>query len=236
MSGGFTTDEAGTATRRTVARVGGGEDEGEGDGGPEVQSIELTPATAEEGEITGSSREIVVFPSHWVISGTAVLRDGRVRANGRLTELDRDRVEREVNAGEDPWSLDPAGKALAGRTVTLTFFDNETTRTASGTRYDFIEKKVVPTYEYRSTESVARTIRVTTDSKGRFSASIPSAGEGHAYRVRATITDTDRHVARWVAWAGEDGIFDDQAFAALDLDVGSEHQRPRRSGSATGST
>ena len=143
VSGGFTTDETGTATRRTIARVGRNEDGRESDGSPEVQSIDLTPASAEEGEITGSSREIVVFPSNWVISGTATVRDGRVRATGHLNELDRDRVEREVNGGEDPWSLDPAGKALAGRTVTLTFYRQRDDADESGTRYDFIEKKVV---------------------------------------------------------------------------------------------
>ena len=201
LDSSFTTDATGTATKKTVARIPSDEGE-EPDGQPQILSIDVTPATAEEGEIAASSREIVVFPSHWTIAGTATIRDGRVRASGTLSEIARDRLERQVNAGADPWSLDAAGKAIAGHTVTLTFYDVTMIKRKSGTRYDFIEKKVVPVYEYDTSERVADTIRVKTDSKGRFSASIHAA-DGHAYRVRATATDTDGHVARWIVWANE---------------------------------
>ena len=197
----FTTDATGTASRKTIAHVSQ-RDPGDENTGPDVQSVSITPATAEEGEIASSSREIVVFPSHWTIAGTATISGGRVRATGTLSEIARDRLEREVSGGADPWSLDPAGAAIADHAVSLTFYDVVTNRVKSGTRYDFIEKKVVPTYEYSTTERVADTVKVRTDSKGRFSASVHAA-DGHAYRVRATATDTDRHVASWIQWANQ---------------------------------
>ncbi len=201
LDSSLTTDATGTATRKTIAHIPN--DEGvEPDGQPQILSIDVTPASAEEGEIVGSGREIVVFPSHWTIAATATIRDGRARATGTLSEIDRNRLEREVSAGADAWSLDAAGKAVANHTVTLTFYDVTMIKRQSGTRYDFVEKKVVPVYEYDTSERVADTIRVRTDSKGRFSASIHAA-DGHAYRVRATATDTDGHVARWIEWANE---------------------------------
>jgi hypothetical protein len=199
VEGTFKTDETGTATRKTVAHIAADD---QTDGQPQVQSISVVPARAEEGEITSSSREIVVFESHWTISGDATVRDGRVRVSGRLSEIARDRLERQINDGQDPWSLDAAGQALPNRTVTLTVTDISTHRVQAGTRYDFIEKKVVPVYEYERTERVADTIRVRTDEKGRFTASI-RAQDGHGYSVRVAATDPDRHVARLVIWARE---------------------------------
>ncbi|MFL5683971.1 MAG: hypothetical protein ACJ77O_12610, partial [Chloroflexota bacterium] len=196
----FKTDATGTASRKVIAHVA--REEGDDNTGSEVESVTITPATSEEGEITSSSREMVIFPSHWTIGGTASLGDGRVRVKGTLNEVARDRLEREVAGGADPWTLDPAGKAIANRTVTLTFVDVTTSRVQSGTRYDFIEKKVVPTYAYETSERIADTIRVRTDSKGRYSASIP-ARDGHAYRIRASARDIDGHTTRWTAWANQ---------------------------------
>jgi len=211
----LTTDATGTATKKTTAHID--PEESSDSGAASIQSISVTPATAEEGEIASSSRQIVVFPSHWTIDATAEVTAGRVRASGVLSEIDRDRLEREVSGGADPWSLDPAGKVLAGRTVTLTFTDLITTRVKSGTHYDFIEKKVVPTYEYDTTERVVRTTRVTTDSKGRFAASI-TATAGHAYRINIRSTDTDGHVARWAGLANQaDTESLDQSYPVLAL-------------------
>ena len=39
-----------------------------------TRSVNVTPARAEEGEIAGASREIMVFPSSWTIDATAEVR------------------------------------------------------------------------------------------------------------------------------------------------------------------
>ncbi len=89
----------------------------------------------------------------------------------------------------------------------MTFIELIEHRVQTGTRYDFIEKKVVPQYEYETTERVAGTIRVTTGRDGTFGASVRSNG-GHAYRVRVTATDPDKHATRWVGFASEPGTQD----------------------------
>jgi hypothetical protein len=48
-------------------------------GQPDVRSVYVSPARAEEGEISGASREIVVFPSSWTVDAEAQIANGRVR-------------------------------------------------------------------------------------------------------------------------------------------------------------
>ena len=169
----FVTDATGTATLLTTAKFSDDEDEG-----VSTRSVNVTPARPEEGEIAGGSREIMVFPSSWTIDATAEVRAGRVRVTGDLHVVDRDRLEREMAAGHDAWNLDPAGAPVAGKTVTATFTEFIPHREQTGTRYDFIEKKVVPVYDYTSTERDAGTIKVKTDRDGDFSVSIPTSAKG----------------------------------------------------------
>ena len=197
----FTTDKTGTATLRTTVRFGANEDSGQ----PDVRSLDVNPARAEEGEIAGASREIIAFPSTWTIDAATQIRSGRVQVTGSVHAVDRDRLEREIADGKSVWELDPAGKAMADETVTATFTESIPHRVKIGTRYDFIEKTVVPVYEYGSTERAAGTVRVTTGKDGAFSVSVPASAAGHSYRVRLSATDPDKHSAVWVGWASEAG-------------------------------
>ena len=70
---------------------------------------------------------------------------------------------------ERPWRARPSR---------ATFTEFIPHREQTGTRYDFIEKKVVPVYDYTSTERNAGTIKVKTDRAGDFSLSIPTSTRG----------------------------------------------------------
>ena len=190
------TDPAGTATMRTIAHVDRDEYDSY-EGGPIHASISVTPAREEEAEIAGASREILIFPSAWTIAADAAISDGRVRVAGSLNTVDRDRLEREIDDGAEIWSLDPVGDPVAGKTVAVTFIESIPSRRQSGTRYDFVEKRAVPVYEYEFTEREAGTIRVRTDRTGQFVASVPADDEGHGYTVRVSATDPDDHKAKW---------------------------------------
>ena len=85
----------------------------------DVGPVTVTPARAEEGEIAGASREILVFPSSWTIDGDrrrcgrTGTRQGRPARRRSRSARARDRA-----AAHDPWGLDPAGAPVAGATVT----------------------------------------------------------------------------------------------------------------------
>lgn len=191
------TDATGTAVYRTVARV----DPDLDGGGWDYQSVAVSPARAEEGDIAGASREFLVFPSSRTIEGDATIQAGRVRVKGTVNLVDRDRLEAELAAGESPWSLDPRGKPVASALVTITFVEQIPVRTQIGTEYDWIEKKVVPTYEYSVRDREVRTVKVRTAADGSFSSSTPESVRKLDYLVRMRVGDPDGNAVRGVAYA-----------------------------------
>jgi hypothetical protein len=209
----FTTGKTGTATARTTVRFDADDqgDSGQGD----IRSVAVTPARAEEGSISGASRDIVAFRSSWLIDASTSIADDRVLVTGSLHAVDRDRLEREIAAGSSIWELDAAGGPIAGKTVAATFTELIPYRVQTGTQYDFIEKKVVPVYDYGSTERAAGTVRVTTGSDGSFTASVKAAAGHHTYRVRLRATDPEARAARWTGWASDPETQDDSTQPSL---------------------
>ncbi len=192
-----TTDVTGTAIIRGIATIN---EEGNREDA-ESQSVSAQPARAEEGEIQGASRDFLVFPSMWTIQADSEVRGGRVRVSGDLNVVDRDRLEAEIARGADGWDADPRGAPVPGKTVTATFTELIPVKTQTGTTYDFVEKRVVPLYQYSQEERPAGTLRIATDGHGHFTGSIPASAADHDYTVRIAITDPDGHVAARTAYA-----------------------------------
>lgn len=195
-----TTGADGTAVVRTVARW----DPDYSRDGPRHASIDAAPARAEEGEITGATREFIIFPSNWIVSGDATVRGGRVRVSGSVNQLDRDRMEREIAGGTASWEVDPRGGALRNRLVRARIIELIPVRRRIGSDYDFIQKRVIPLYDYDFRERVAGTLRLTTNAQGRFAGSIAAPDRRHTYRVEFSATDPDRLRATATAYASEE--------------------------------
>jgi hypothetical protein len=191
------TDASGTAIYRTTARI----DPDSGESGFDYQSVSVSPGRAEEGDIIGASREFIVFPSTRTIDAEASIRTGSVFVKGAVHLVDRDRLETEMAKGASPWDLDPRGKPVGGATVSLTFVEEIPRKVRTGTEYDWIEKKVVPVYEYSVDYLQRRTVKVRTSANGSFSASIRDSGRKHDYHVDVSVGDPDSHTSRTVAYA-----------------------------------
>jgi hypothetical protein len=199
------TDATGTAVYRTTVRI---PDYQEESGGFDYQSISVAPARAEEGDINGASREFLVFPSSRMIQADATIQGGRVRLRGKVHLVDRDRLETELAAGASPWDLDTRGKPVGGATVSMTFIEYIPSRIKVGTTYDWIEKKVVPVYEYRTNSQEVRRVKVRTAADGSFSSSVSDSGHKHDYSVKVSVSDPDGHTARTNVWANGGRIAD----------------------------
>ena len=194
------TDATGTAVYRTTARV----DDPDGwDSGFDYQSVSVNPARAEEGDIAGSSREFFVFPSSRTVRAEASIAHGRVSVKGAVHVVDRDRLEAAIAAGSSPWDLDPRGGPVRGATVSLEFVSEIPIRTQVGTQYDWIEKKVVPLYDYHVNYVTFRTVRVRTAADGSFSASARQPSGRHDFHVRISVPDRDGHAAREIAYVSD---------------------------------
>ena len=203
----LTTDATGTVTRRSTIVI---EEDFES---PESWVVNASPARAEEGAISGASREYLVFPSRRTIDATAQVRNGRVRVSGEVHTLDVDRIEREIVDGTPVWEVDPNGPAVRGATVTARFFELIPVRTRIGTEYDFISKKTVPTYTMDIREREAGTRTVRTDADGGYALAVSDSGEGNDYRVVVTVRDPDGLRARSTTWASAAGEAVDEGFA-----------------------
>lgn len=150
-------------------------------------SVDISPATPEEGLITGSAGFYVLPSTAW-LEATGKVTAGRVVVIGRLSQVDLARVEREVANGV--WSGDPSGAALVGRTVGAQVIHIIPVRTQTGTTYDFVAKRVVPVYEYSSREETIARLSLTSASDGRFALSSPAPVPGDSYRVVLTAQDS----------------------------------------------
>ena len=163
---------------------------------PAYRTVDVSPARPEEGEIAAASREYYVFPSTRILDGTARVVSGDIDVRGSVHVLARDRVERAVGAGQGIWELDARGAAVGGATVTARFIEIVPVRRTEGTRYDFIEKRVVPIVYVDLTDRDAGTVRARTAADGSFHVVLPDAVKGHDYRVVLSVGDPDGHVAR----------------------------------------
>jgi hypothetical protein len=200
------TDASGTATYRTITKVDKGQE------GPVPSTVDVSPARAEEAEITGASRDFVIFPSSRNVDATARIAGSRIQVSGSVHLVDVNRLESEITGGQSIWELNPNGAAVRGATVTVRFVELVPVRTKTGTEYDFIEKKVVPTYDERVDERAAGSIRVKTAANGTYRASIPATTTNHDYNVIVTVADPGGHVAQITSYAGRHvwSVYDDR--------------------------
>ena len=185
------TDAAGQAIHRTTAVVEPRQE------GPEIDTINVSPARAEEGEIAGASREFVVFPSSRTIASDAAISGGRVRVTGDVHVVDVAGLEADIAGGSSIWDLDPRGAPVRGATVTVRFIEQIPVRTRTGTEYDFIEKRVVPIYE--DTDRGASRRRRPRQDRRRWLVSrppIPASTADHDYQVVSSVGDPDGLVPR----------------------------------------
>jgi hypothetical protein len=213
-----TTDADGSVAVATVARVS---DDNEGQ--MESRTVWASPRVAEEGEISGGTREFVIFPSSRTIDGTGAVRGGRVRVTGAVHLVDQERLNGELAGGASVWELDPNGKPVGGARVTVRFVELVPIRGQGHQEYDFLQKKAVTVYEYSIAERAAGTVTVRTRPDGSFSASIAAGSSGHDYEIRLSTPDADGHVARQrivaSAVARVDGDRRDASFGPTDAGV-----------------
>lgn len=150
--------------------------------------IGVRPVSPEEGEIDGT-RYVLVAPSRAWLSGDGSVVDGRIVVEGKLTWTDMAGLDAAWAAGTV--LEDPAGRPIAGGTVRARVIHLVPIRTQIGTSYDFIEKRVVPVYEYdvKEVELTTRSLTAAADGTFRLSFAAPVATDG--YKVVLTAEDPE---------------------------------------------
>jgi hypothetical protein len=192
-----TTDATGGA-RVTLAA----EFEGERPSGWDYHTIHVTPVRPEEGEVSGSS-SLVVFPANAWLTGTARLSSTTLVIDGTLSRVNLAGIEASFLTGD--WSEDLSGRPIGGRTVSATVTQLVEVRRQVGTSYDYLEKRVVPVYEYDTVRKAVGTSRTqsATDGAFRITLTVPSATDDYAITLRSS-DGADRPVEEY-PYAGIEG-------------------------------
>jgi hypothetical protein len=148
--------------------------------------LSVGPAGPESGETYGDT-SVLVFPASEFLAASGAVVGGRLRVTGTLRGVDLAAVERQLADGE--WNGDPGGRAIAGRMVSVVVTELIPVRTKTGTRYDFIEKVVVPIYSYRTEHKVLRTSGIASAADGRILLDMAVPGPDHQYEVGFSTAD-----------------------------------------------
>ncbi|HTK45006.1 MAG TPA: Ig-like domain-containing protein [Patescibacteria group bacterium] len=168
------------------------------------QGIHVTPVHPEEGEISGDA-SVVVFPSTAWLTGASRLSSSILRIGGTLSRVAFGAIDAAYAAGSD-WSQVVAGRPLPDREVTARVVRERQVRRDLGTRYDYLEKRVIHAYEYDVVDEAVGSYRARTADDGSYHLSVPVPSNGDGYRVKLVATDV----------AGRDVRLDDYAYAVID--------------------
>ena len=152
--------------------------------GYELTSVGVRPVRPEEGQISGEI-DVLLVPSRVWAKGTGAVEGGRVTVDGQLSWADLAALDAARARGEHP--DDGSGVPIAGRALTIEITRYVERRTQTGTRYDYIEKEVVPEYDTDYDEVSVGTYPATSDSRGAFhvSVAVPSSTDRYDARIAA---------------------------------------------------
>ncbi|HJP88283.1 MAG TPA: Ig-like domain-containing protein [Candidatus Limnocylindrales bacterium] len=151
-----------------------------------TQYLDVRPSDPEEGQITGEAL-VTVFPSSSWIAADTTMAGGKIVVDGKLSKVDLPAVEARLAQGLDV--DDPAGAPIAGGKVRIVVTQEIPVRRKTGTDYDFIEKVVVPIYEYRTRTVELTSTSLTAGPDGAFHLTVTAPAADSTYQVVITSTD-----------------------------------------------
>lgn len=182
------------------------------DGQYEYATLEARPTLPEEGDISASTG-IMVFRANGYVDAAAAVSGTRLTASGKASLPNLAGYDA---PGTDIWSVDPRGAPIPNAAIRLKVVEVITVRHQTGTRYDFITKRVVPVYEYDQRETTVATRTVRTSSTGTFRTVFTVTGGDRAYRLEASYVDaTGRRATEWT-WADEAALYEQNTSPFLE--------------------
>jgi hypothetical protein len=165
----------------------------------EYWSVEAAPTGPEAADIY-TSGSVVVFPSAYDLKATGVVKDGRLRVTGSLHTLDLAKVERQLKDGA--WDGDAAGAAIAGKSIKVVVTELVPVRRLVGNTYDFVEKVVIPRYEYDITRKPLHTLSAKSAPDGAIAFDLAVPDPKHEYEVVLSAEDGAHRIQKRTIQAG----------------------------------
>jgi hypothetical protein len=151
---------------------------------PCTADISANPVVPEEADFY-SSTSVDVFAAAAIVDAAGTLAGTRLRVTGMVRDVMLSRYE-QAAPGEE---VDPRGAARAGARVSVHVVEHWTVERQVGTRYDAVEKKVVPKYKTDYRQRVVADRGVTTKNDGTFSLGLDVVGGRRSYEISASYID-----------------------------------------------
>lgn len=189
-----TTNEQGVATFPETYRV-------YQEGQDSFETPNFTPSHPEEGDIIGQAF-VRTFPSRETLRVQSDSEGLTANVTGTLSALDLDGY----NAGKYQKYEDPAGAPIAGDTVHLNAKRIWYTKREIGTRYDYIQKKVIPRYSYDHNEEPSFQADVTSGNDGAFSYTFTMQEES-SYQIDVTSRDGENRLVQKTTYVYPGGMY-----------------------------
>ncbi len=186
-----TTGAAGTATGRLTVSGMYEEDQWA------TARVSARPTLPEEGEIAGGA-DVMAFRAAAIVDAHAKVDGTRLTISGLVSDVALDRYE---VPDVDLWDVEPRGDPRANPSVTVKVVQETDVRRQTGTRYDFILKRVVPEYDYSTKRSTILKDSITGGSDGRFRLATTVKGGDRSYVVTVSYTDDAGRRTTETTWA-----------------------------------
>jgi len=167
----------------------------------DYQYFNVNTSTPESGDI-GDYNGVIVFPGSVMVRAEAKTNGDRFNLTARLNQVDLSSVDAGGYVSEENYLKAP----IAGGKIKAKLFKEVWIRTKSGETYDYINKKVLPIYDYRFHTELIDSFELVTDQQGiaNYSGRID---KGYSYYLELTSADTAGRDGRARVYVGE--FYDD---------------------------
>ncbi len=147
---------------------------------PRLFGVYITPNESEIGHISGSA-SVQTFVSSMNIEAEGKIDGTQAKITGQIKNIDLSKIKELYS---EDYLGSPASINITADILEVTF-----TKTEIGQYYDFIEKKVVKTYDYKENVFPIESQQIKSDSKGNFSLKFEADTE-KSYRVVLSVKDS----------------------------------------------
>ena len=154
---------------------------------PRSFDVDFSPKMSEEGEISGSGRVLVFGPDIYLQASQEKKAKDTYEFKAKLNQIVLDGLEDSSQDYRPEYIGDPVGNyPVSAQIIKITHYKVET-----GQYYDYINKTVQKTYEYRESQKIIESFSGITDNNGEFSfiRALPEEKDSF-YKVEFSVRDS----------------------------------------------
>jgi len=196
--------------------------------------ITVSSVNGEETEISSSVR-VIIYPSEINLETNAVKKDNEISVNMQANWIDLDKM----NLLEKSYYQPVNGGGVKNKEISAEIIKKTYTRYKNGSYYDYINKKTVDKYDYKTDIETIHTFTINTDENGsaQYNFTIPEFEKDKnstvSYSVEAKIYDNKENLTVDSSYVYSDSqqsfhYFDNSARHSIQIQNGYQDEWKKR--------